>query len=190
MNHDLRFLFDADKQAKGITVKKEFAGHRQLVWNYHTRSELLDQWFAPKGLMTMTKHMEFEAGGYWHYAMVMPDGQSFWSRLDYETVDPIDGYSALNGFCDESGEARFSGLMLRAYPWQEEARRVALASRPCHPSRPCRLRRRHRVVPLPRMALFTKLPLAQTVDDYEALLPKRSQDARGRARRLEHALRA
>jgi uncharacterized protein YndB with AHSA1/START domain len=35
--------------------------------------------------------------------MVMPDGQAFWSRLDYQSIDPIDSYAALDGFCDETG---------------------------------------------------------------------------------------
>lgn len=104
MTVDLQFDFLVDKEANRITVKREFAGRRQLVWDCHTKNELLDQWFAPKGLTTKTKHMDFRAGGYWHYAMITPDGQSFWSRLDYQTIRPIDSYSALDGFCDESGQ--------------------------------------------------------------------------------------
>jgi uncharacterized protein YndB with AHSA1/START domain len=71
--------------------------------NCHTKRELLDQWFAPKGLKTETKYMNFKVGGYWHYAMIAPDGQSFWNRLDYQAISPIDSYSALDGFCDASG---------------------------------------------------------------------------------------
>lgn len=40
---------------------------------------------------------------HWHYAMITPDGQSFWNRLDYLAIDPIDTYSAMDGFCDETG---------------------------------------------------------------------------------------
>jgi len=98
-----RFDFTADKAARTITVAREFDGTRQLVWDCHTKRELLDQWFAPKPLTTHTKHMDFRAGGYWHYAMITPDGQKYWSRLDYKTIDPIDGYTAQDGFCDESG---------------------------------------------------------------------------------------
>jgi uncharacterized protein YndB with AHSA1/START domain len=100
---DLRFEFEVDEASHTIKVVKEFAGPRQLVWDCHTKSELLDQWFAPKGLTTQTKHMDFRAGGYWHYAMITPDGQTFWNRLDYKSVDPIDGYTAKDGFCDETG---------------------------------------------------------------------------------------
>jgi len=103
MTSDLRFDFNADKAKGTLTIAREFDAERQLVWDCHTRQELLDQWFAPKGLTTKTRHMDFRDGGYWHYAMITPDGQSFWSRLDYLTVDPIDTYSAMDGFCDETG---------------------------------------------------------------------------------------
>jgi uncharacterized protein YndB with AHSA1/START domain len=103
MTIDLRFEFVADKGNRTITVIREFDGHRQLVWDCHTKSELLDQWFAPKPLTTQTKHMDFREGGYWHYAMITPDNEKFWNRLDYKTIDPIDGYTAQDGFCDESG---------------------------------------------------------------------------------------
>ncbi len=103
MKADLQFDFLVDKEKNRITVKRAFAAKRQLVWDCHTKRELLDRWFAPKPLTTKTKHMEFKAGGYWHYAMITPDGQSFWSRLDYQTINPIDGYTALDGFSDEAG---------------------------------------------------------------------------------------
>jgi uncharacterized protein YndB with AHSA1/START domain len=103
MASELRFDFVVETEKNSITVKREFAAGRQLVWDCHTKRELLDQWFAPKPLATKTKHMEFKEGGYWHYAMITPDGQAFWSRLDYHAISPIDGYAALDGFCDESG---------------------------------------------------------------------------------------
>jgi uncharacterized protein YndB with AHSA1/START domain len=103
MKTELKFDFLVDKEKNSITVKREFAARRQLVWDCHTKRELLDRWFAPKPLTTKTKHMEFRKGGYWHYAMVTPDGQAFWNRLDYQTINPIDGYLALDGFCDEGG---------------------------------------------------------------------------------------
>jgi uncharacterized protein YndB with AHSA1/START domain len=103
MTSELEFTFVVDKDESRITVRREFAARRQLVWDCHTKSELLDQWFAPKGLTTKTKHMDFTPGGYWHYAMVTPDGQFFWNRLDYDAISPIDSYSAFDGFSDESG---------------------------------------------------------------------------------------
>jgi len=103
MTPDLRFDYVADKTRGTLTISREFNAGRQLVWDCHTKPDLLDQWFAPKGLTTRTKHMDFRDGGYWHYAMITPDGQHFWNRLDYLTIDPIDSYEAMDGFCDEAG---------------------------------------------------------------------------------------
>ena len=103
MAPDLRFEFVADKSRSTITVTREFNAKRQLVWDCYTKSELLDQWFAPKPLTTRTRHMDFREGGYWHFAMMTPDNQVFWNRLDYKTINPIDGYTARDGFCDEAG---------------------------------------------------------------------------------------
>lgn len=103
MKVDLRFEFVADKDDNTITVRREFAAGRPLVWDCHTKSELLDQWFAPKPLTTKTKHMDFREGGYWHYAMITPEGETYWSRLDYQKIQPIDGYTARDGFSDETG---------------------------------------------------------------------------------------
>jgi uncharacterized protein YndB with AHSA1/START domain len=103
MNNTMQFDFLVDKDKNTITVKREFAAHRQLVWDCHTKSELLDQWFAPKPLTTKTKSMEFKPGGHWIYAMIMPDGQEYWARMDYTAINPIDGYEALDAFSDNKG---------------------------------------------------------------------------------------
>ena len=103
MKADLRFEFLVTNDGRALTIHREFDAKRQLVWDCHTKAELLDQWFAPKPLTTKTKHMDFRPGGYWHFVMLTPDGETYWSRFDYQTIDPIDGYTALDGFIDESG---------------------------------------------------------------------------------------
>lgn len=104
MSANLQFDFLVDKQANTITVRREFAAKRQLVWDCYTKSELLDRWFAPKPLTTRTRFMDFREGGYWHYAMIMPDGTEYWSRQDYVSIQPIEHYTARDGFTDETGE--------------------------------------------------------------------------------------
>jgi uncharacterized protein YndB with AHSA1/START domain len=103
MKADLQFDFLVNKENNTITIKREFAARRKLVWNCYTQSELLDRWFAPKPLTTKTKFMDFREGGHWLYAMVEPNGQEYWGRMDYQTIQPIDNYTSLDGFCDDSG---------------------------------------------------------------------------------------
>ncbi|MES3008548.1 MAG: SRPBCC domain-containing protein [Pseudomonadota bacterium] len=103
MNPTLQFDFLVDKKLNTLTVRREFAANRQLVWDCHTKSELLDQWFAPKPLTTKTKSMDFCEGGHWHYAMIDPEGNEYWGYTDYLTINPIDGYTSLDAFSDASG---------------------------------------------------------------------------------------
>ena len=103
MKADLHFRFLADVQAHTLTITRAFAADRATVWACYTTSELLDRWFAPAPMTTKTKHMEFREGGYWHYAMVAPDGTEYWGRIDYCEIDPIDRYTARDAFSDASG---------------------------------------------------------------------------------------
>lgn len=43
MSTTLQFYFVVDKNKHTITVKREFAAPRPLVWDCYTKSELLDQ---------------------------------------------------------------------------------------------------------------------------------------------------
>lgn len=104
MTARLRFDFIVDRQRNRITIKREFAARRQLVWDCYTKSELLDRWFAPKPFTTRTRSMDFREGGHWHFAMIDPDGKEYWSRQDYVTIRPIEHYTARDGFSDETGE--------------------------------------------------------------------------------------
>lgn len=104
MTNNLQFDFLVDKDKNTLTIRREFLANRQLVWDAYTKSELLDQWFAPKPFTTKTKSMDFGEGGHWLYAMVEPNGTEYWGRTDYLTIHPIDSYTALDAFCDENGD--------------------------------------------------------------------------------------
>jgi len=104
MKNNLQFDFIADKEKNTLTVKREFLAGRQLVWDCYTKSELLDQWFAPAPLTTKTKSMDFREGGHWHYAMVEPNGTEYWGYTVYQTIRPIDYYTSLDAFSNEAGE--------------------------------------------------------------------------------------
>jgi hypothetical protein len=104
MTGKLQFDFIADKTNNTLTIRREFAASRQLVWDCHTKPELLDQWFAPKPMTAKTKEMDLRPGGRWIYCMIDPEGNEYWGRMDYETVTPIDGYTGFDGFCNADGD--------------------------------------------------------------------------------------
>lgn len=104
MKTALQFDFTVDKENKTITVKREFNANLELVWKAWTTAELLDRWWAPKPWVAKTKSMDFREGGQWLYAMVSPENEKHWSRLDYEAIERLKSFSALDAFCDENGE--------------------------------------------------------------------------------------
>jgi uncharacterized protein YndB with AHSA1/START domain len=95
--------FVVDKDNKTIHVKREFAASLKHVWAAWTEKDLLDQWWAPKPWQAKTKTLNFEEGGYWLYAMVGPEGQQDWCRVDFKSIEPMRSFSASDAFCDEDG---------------------------------------------------------------------------------------
>jgi len=104
MKNNLQFDFIADKKKNTLTVRREFLADRETVWDCYTKSELLDKWFAPAPLTTKTKSFDFSEGGHWHYALVEPNGNEYWSYTSYLKIRPIDYYTALDAFSNAAGE--------------------------------------------------------------------------------------
>ncbi|PVY39714.1 SRPBCC family protein [Pontibacter virosus] len=103
MKKNLEFEFSVNKENKMITVKREFAAELPLVWDAYTKSEILDQWWAPKPWKARTKTMDFREGGHWHYAMVGPEGEEHWALANYKTIEPKKRFTAVDGFADAEG---------------------------------------------------------------------------------------
>jgi len=100
---NLLFDFTVDKATATIYVTREFAADLDLVWDAFTKSEILDQWSAPKPWSVRTKEMDFREGGRWLYAMVSPEGATHWSLVEFIKIEIKSGFSSRNSFCDENG---------------------------------------------------------------------------------------
>ena len=103
MKTNLLINFSVDKENKKINVERAFAAPIDKVWSAWTKSEILDQWWAPKPWKARTKSMDFKEGGSWLYAMVGPEGEEHWARADYQKISPLKSFSAKDAFCDEDG---------------------------------------------------------------------------------------
>lgn len=103
MNTNLLFDFSVNKENNNITVKREFAANKDLVWAAFTTPAILDEWWAPKPYKVKTKLMDFTVGGFWLYAMMGPEGDTHWCRADYKSIDAENSFSGLDAFCDENG---------------------------------------------------------------------------------------
>lgn len=95
--------FTKETANKRILVEREFDAPVEAVWNAWTKSDILDTWWAPKPWKTETKSMDFKEGGVWYYAMVGPQGEKHWCRVDYKTIDPVKSFTAIDAFTDENG---------------------------------------------------------------------------------------
>jgi uncharacterized protein YndB with AHSA1/START domain len=89
--------------AAKLVVTRTFNATKDKVWRAWTESALLDQWWAPKPWKAETKEMDFAEGGHWLYAMVGPEGEKHWARVDYKTIKAQDSFTATDAFCDEEG---------------------------------------------------------------------------------------
>ncbi len=93
-----------DFTKKSVLVSRVFAASVADVWRAYTEAELLNQWWGPAPWHAETKTMNFAVGGYWLYAMVSPEGQKHWGRMNYMAIQHHKHFEMEDYFCDESGE--------------------------------------------------------------------------------------
>jgi len=103
MKQRLSVDFTVNKENKTIHIKREFDANLALVWRAWTTPELLDQWCAPNPYRTETKTLDLREGGFWHYAIVSPEGKKHWSRYDYKKIELQRSITELRAFSDENG---------------------------------------------------------------------------------------
>ena len=101
--------FIVDKEAKTISINKEFAAALSLVWDAYTKPELLDLWWAPKPFMSRTKYMDFKVGGRRFYAMVSPEGGERWAVQKYTSITPKTNFKFFNAFADADENLELPG---------------------------------------------------------------------------------
>ena len=96
-------VFSKDIPNKQLTVVRDFDAPVDLVWQAWTRSDILDQWWAPKPWKAETKIMDFRVGGRWLYCMVGPNAEQHWCRVDFHAIKPQVSVASTSVFCDEEG---------------------------------------------------------------------------------------
>jgi uncharacterized protein YndB with AHSA1/START domain len=88
---------------KSVLVSREFKAPLDNVWRAFTEPEILDQWWGPAPWRAETKSMDFKVGGHWLYAMVGPENEKHWARMDYLGIEPLRKIHIKDSFCDEKG---------------------------------------------------------------------------------------
>lgn len=106
---NLLFNFTVDKAAKMVYITREFDADHSLVWDAFTKAELLDQWQAPKPLISRTKYQDFRVGGKRFYAMITPDGEERWALQEYTSITPKTNFKMHNAFADKDENPELPG---------------------------------------------------------------------------------
>ena len=102
MTSNLLFNFKVDQSTSTVFVDKEFDAELSLVWDAFTKQEILDQWWAPKPLISKTKDMDFRVGGRRFYAMASPDGAEIgWQIFNYTSITPKSNFKCVSVFTDK-----------------------------------------------------------------------------------------
>jgi uncharacterized protein YndB with AHSA1/START domain len=109
MTNNLLFEFTVDKAAKTVFITREFDAELSLVLDAFTKAELIDQWIAPKPMISKTKYQNFKVGGKRFYAMVSPEGQERWAIQEYTSITPKTNFKMHNVFADKDENPELPG---------------------------------------------------------------------------------
>ncbi len=100
--HEAKFVKDMEHAT--LMIERVFDVSPEKIWEAHTKSELLGEWWAPKPWKAMTVSMDFREGGRWFYYMLGPEGEKHYCAVEYKGIDPGKSFSGDDYFCDESGQ--------------------------------------------------------------------------------------
>lgn len=92
-----------DMAKRSILVSREFVAPVALLWRAYTESVYLDQWWAPSPWRAETRRLNFSVGGHWLYAMIGPQQERHWGRMNYLAIEHHRRIEIEDVFCDEHG---------------------------------------------------------------------------------------
>lgn len=84
-----------------VRITRSFAAPRQLVFDAHTRPELLRRWLGPASWTLTECDIDLRPGGSFRYLMHGPDGEEMAMRGEYREVDPPSRLVTTESFSDD-----------------------------------------------------------------------------------------
>jgi len=103
METEYKTRITKDFNEKSVIVSRVFDAPEAKLWEAFTTDKLLDRWWGPFPWRAETKRMNFTPGGYWLYAMVSPENEKHWGRMNYLAIDEYKRFELEDAFCDENG---------------------------------------------------------------------------------------
>ncbi len=93
----------ASSEAKEITIVREFAAPRELLWKVWTEPHHIEKWWGPKGFDTRVKKVELSFGGRFVYVMTGPDGTEYPVSGKVIEIIPFEKIVSTDEFGDGEG---------------------------------------------------------------------------------------
>ncbi len=102
--------------AKPMTLTRQIDAPIGLIWKAWTDEDSLKQWFGPAGFPITKSAMDFKVGGYYHYGMSVPTGQTMWGRWDFTEIVPEEKLVMLTAFSAEDRTQNTRHPMVPTWP--------------------------------------------------------------------------
>ena len=89
---------------KKLTIERTFSGPIEQVWEAFTNADKLKQWWYPPSMTCSHISLELKDGGIFRYCFKGQDGNEFWGRGIYKTINKPSFLSYLDTFTDADGK--------------------------------------------------------------------------------------
>lgn len=98
---DPRFKIDHHKGR--VVIEKKLAADVKTTWQAFTNGKIIEKWWAPKPWIVETIRSDFKEGGEWFYAMKGPEGETHYSLVKHQIINPEKSWEFKDFFSDERG---------------------------------------------------------------------------------------
>jgi uncharacterized protein YndB with AHSA1/START domain len=85
-----------------MIIKHSYHAELETIWNAHTKSDILEKWWAPEPYKAVVVKNNFSNGGILHYYMLSPEGEKHYCIAEFSDIKNLKSYTVLDAFCDEN----------------------------------------------------------------------------------------
>jgi uncharacterized protein YndB with AHSA1/START domain len=103
-----------------LTIVRDFAAPKHLVWRFWTEPELIKRWWGPAEFTSPVAEIDLRVGGRYLNAMRSPAGDDSWSTGTYKEVRADERLVMTDAFADARGNVVNASYYKMTGTWPEE----------------------------------------------------------------------
>ena len=85
-----------------MIIKHSYDTDLKTIWNAHTKTEILEKWWAPEPYKAVVVKNNFSNGEILHYYMLSPKGEKHYCIAEFSDIVNLKSYTVFDAFCDEN----------------------------------------------------------------------------------------